>query len=59
MEMLFAIVLDWSIQKNLNQEDVYEFFSIFLDGLLMRGDNPRLIGVLRGILEILADSESA
>lgn len=44
MEILFAVVLDWSIQKNLNQEDVYEFFSIFLEGLLMRGDNPRLIG---------------
>lgn len=59
MELMLAFLISAALEKNLNQEEVKEFFTIFLEGLLMRNDNPRMIEVLHGILEILADTELA
>jgi hypothetical protein len=57
MDLLLGLVMANAIEMKLDQEEVKEFFTIFLEGLLMRNDNPRMIEVLHGILEILADNE--
>ena len=58
MDLLLGVVMAYAIEMKLNQEELKEFFTIFLEGLLMRNDNPRLIEVLHGILDILADTET-
>jgi|688.fasta_scaffold2382973_2 hypothetical protein len=57
MEIILLELINSMIGRNYDQEEVKEFFTIFLEGLLMRNDNPRMIEVLHGILEILADNE--
>jgi hypothetical protein len=58
MDLLLGLVMANAIEMKLDQEELNQFFTIFLEGLLMRNDNPRLIEVLRGILDILADTET-
>ena len=58
MDLLLGLVMANAIEMKLDQEELKEFFNIFLEGLLKRNDNPRLIEVLHGILDILADTET-